>query len=74
MDILGSFVVLRIGLGITVFFGGVEEFGGRKHFGFYFDSGFVVAERFDSGYFRDDVIFGNNFLGGDGVWYDAETF
>ena len=49
-------------MGISVFFGGVEEFGGRKRFGYSFDSGFVVAERFDSEYFRDDVILGNDFF------------
>ena len=28
-------------------------------FGFGFDSGFMVVERFDGWYFKDEVVFGN---------------
>ena len=29
------------------------------HFGFGFDSYFAVVERFDGGYFENEVVFGN---------------
>lgn len=60
MRILGTFVVLWIGLGISNFwFGGGEKFGGVMHFCFGFDSSFVVVERCGYMHFEEEEVYGN---------------
>ena len=59
MGILGGLVVLRIGLEISILVSVVVRSLGVECFGFGFDSGFVVVEWFDGGYFDNEVVFGN---------------
>ena len=40
-------------------FDGGEESEGKVHFGFGFDSGFMVVERFEIRYFEREVVFWN---------------